>query len=99
MEMMTLHIGMGRGTAKLEFDAFQLDMTETRDRFRETWDIFKKATEGKPFTYQGQHLSVHTEIRLRPQLGNRKPDCFLRRTPFNIRIKDHYGKCSRRKGA
>lgn len=71
-----LHIGMGRGTAKLEFDAFELDMTEARDRFRESWEIIKKALEGEPFTYKGQHLSVDTEIRLRPRLGDRKPNFY-----------------------
>jgi alkanesulfonate monooxygenase SsuD/methylene tetrahydromethanopterin reductase-like flavin-dependent oxidoreductase (luciferase family) len=62
-----LHLGLGRGTAKFEFDAQGLDMGEARDRFQETWDILRLAMTGKPFTYQGRHLSVPKEIRIRPE--------------------------------
>ena len=31
-----LYIGLGRGTAKYEYDAFGVDMTQARERFRET---------------------------------------------------------------
>src|SRR5688572_26197353 len=34
-----LHIGMGRGTAKLEYDAMRVPMTEARERFRECWEV------------------------------------------------------------
>lgn len=72
----TLHIGIGRGTAKLEYDAFELDMSEARDRFRESWEIIKTALKGEPFTYKGEYLSVDEQVRLRPYLDNRKPSFY-----------------------
>ncbi len=68
-----LHIGIGRGTAKLEYDAFGIEMSEARDRFRESWEIVEKALEGEPFTYSGEHYSVTSPLRLRPELKGRKP--------------------------
>ena len=49
-----LHIGIGRGTAKLEYDAFQVDMTEARERFEESWAIVRTALEGQSFKYSGR---------------------------------------------
>jgi alkanesulfonate monooxygenase SsuD/methylene tetrahydromethanopterin reductase-like flavin-dependent oxidoreductase (luciferase family) len=40
-----LHIGMGRGTAKSEYDAFGIPMETARDRFRECWEITRRAVE------------------------------------------------------
>jgi alkanesulfonate monooxygenase SsuD/methylene tetrahydromethanopterin reductase-like flavin-dependent oxidoreductase (luciferase family) len=71
-----LHIGIGRGTAKLEYDAFGIDMTEARDRFRECWEIVEKALKGAPFTYKGEHYSVNSPLRLRPELNARKPNFY-----------------------
>ena len=48
-----LYIGLGRGTANYEYDAFGVDMTEARARFRETWEILDRAMTGEPFTYRG----------------------------------------------
>ena len=62
----TLHIGMGRGTAKMEYDAYGVDMNEARARFAETWHIVETAMTGKPFTYDGQFTKIGREIRLRP---------------------------------
>jgi alkanesulfonate monooxygenase SsuD/methylene tetrahydromethanopterin reductase-like flavin-dependent oxidoreductase (luciferase family) len=76
MSRKTLHIGMGRGTAKLEYDAFELDMAEARDRFRESWEVIRTALIGEPFTYKGKYLSVDKEIRLRPRLDDRKPNFY-----------------------
>jgi len=71
-----LHIGVGRGTAKLEYDAFELDMSEARERFRESWDIIRTALNGEPFTFKGEFVSVDTEIRLRPQLDGIRPNFY-----------------------
>jgi alkanesulfonate monooxygenase SsuD/methylene tetrahydromethanopterin reductase-like flavin-dependent oxidoreductase (luciferase family) len=48
-----LYIGLGRGTARYEYDAFRVDMTEARDRFHETWEMLDLAMSGEPFTYAG----------------------------------------------
>ena len=61
-----LHLGLGRGTAKFEYDAFGLDMAQARDRFRETWEIVRLGMTGEPFSYAGRYLSVPEKIRIRP---------------------------------
>jgi alkanesulfonate monooxygenase SsuD/methylene tetrahydromethanopterin reductase-like flavin-dependent oxidoreductase (luciferase family) len=62
-----LHLGLGRGTAKFEFDAFSLDMEESRDRFKECWEILRLALSGEAFTYEGAIYRVPREIRVRPR--------------------------------
>jgi len=62
----TLHIGMGRGTAKMEYDAYGVDMNEARARFAETWQIVETAMSGKPFTFDGKFTKIPREIQLRP---------------------------------
>jgi len=71
-----LHIGIGRGTAKLEYDAFEINMEEARERFKEAWEIVRGAIDGKQFTYKGRYLSVDKEISLRPHLGPRRPNFY-----------------------
>ncbi len=63
-----LHIGMGRGTAKLEYDAMRVPMSEARDRFLECWEVVQLALAGKPFTYSGRHVKLDRPITLRPLL-------------------------------
>ncbi len=63
-----LHIGMGRGTAKLEYDALREPMGEARERFRECWEVTQLALKGEPFTYQGQFVKLDRPITVRPVL-------------------------------
>ena len=63
-----LHIGMGRGTAKLEYDALRIDMNEARDRFRECWEVTRLALRGEPFTYSGRYVKLDRPITVRPRL-------------------------------
>jgi alkanesulfonate monooxygenase SsuD/methylene tetrahydromethanopterin reductase-like flavin-dependent oxidoreductase (luciferase family) len=62
-----LHLGLGRGTAKLEYDAFDIDMSQARDRFRENFEIVTRALRGEVIDYQGQHYKVGRPVRVRPQ--------------------------------
>jgi len=71
-----LYIGLGRGTAKYEYDAFGIDMTEARDRFAEAWRILELACEGEPFTYEGAYLRVPTPLRIRPTPVRERIDFF-----------------------
>ena len=71
-----LMIGMGRGTAKLEYDAMRVPMGEARDRFAECWDVLQLALAGKPFSYAGTHLKIDRPITVRPILGERRPQFF-----------------------
>lgn len=68
-----LHIGMGRGTAKSEYDAFGIGMETARERFRETWHFTQRAMEGKPFTFAGKYVNLTTSTQIRPSFGDRKP--------------------------
>ncbi|MBN3801544.1 LLM class flavin-dependent oxidoreductase [Paraburkholderia sp. Ac-20336] len=61
-----LHLGLGRGAAPLEYDAFDLKLENAKARFQEVWEVLDLALSGKPFTYEGQHVRVPLEVRLRP---------------------------------
>ena len=62
----TLHLGIGRGTAKMEYDAYNVDMNEGRARFAEVFQIMEKGLSGKPFTHRGRFWNIERPIRLRP---------------------------------
>ncbi len=67
-----LHLGLGRGTAKMEYDAFGIDMNASRGRFRECYELLSKALAGERFTYRGEHLSVTKKIEIRPRSDKSK---------------------------
>jgi alkanesulfonate monooxygenase SsuD/methylene tetrahydromethanopterin reductase-like flavin-dependent oxidoreductase (luciferase family) len=69
-----LHLGLGRGTAKYEFDAFGLDMNESRQRFQEAYEILSQALRGEPFSYQGTYLRVPKRITVRPRVAGISSD-------------------------
>ena len=72
-----LYIGMGRGTAKLEYDALRVDMNEARDRFAECWEITRLALAGQPFTFNGKFTKLDRPITVRPRLdASRKVEFF-----------------------
>ena len=62
-----LYLGIGRGTARSEFERLGVDMTETRQRFKEAVEIIKLGFTGKPFSYEGEHFQF-PETVLRPHL-------------------------------
>ena len=61
-----LHLGLGRGTAKLEYDAWGIDMEEARERFKESLDILRLAHAGAPFRYEGKHFRMGRTVPTRP---------------------------------
>ena len=61
-----LHLGLGRGTAKLEYDAFDIDMSEARERFKENYEIVSHALAGEVVDYHGQHYRVRRAVPVRP---------------------------------
>lgn len=71
-----LYIGLGRGTAKYEYDAFGVDMTEARGRFAEAWQVLDRAMTGETFTYSGSYLHVSTPLRIRPTPIRSRVDFF-----------------------
>jgi alkanesulfonate monooxygenase SsuD/methylene tetrahydromethanopterin reductase-like flavin-dependent oxidoreductase (luciferase family) len=63
----TLHLGIGRGTAKMEYDAYNVDMNEARARFAECFHIVEKGLKGAPFTHHGRFWKIEQPIRIRPE--------------------------------
>ena len=63
----TLHLGIGRGTAKMEYDAYGIDMNEGRARFAEIFEIVEQGLSGKEFTHRGKFWNIDRPIRLRPE--------------------------------
>lgn len=59
-------IGLGRGTAKSEFDAVGVPREESRERFEECLDILELALTTNRFSYDGKFFKL-PENSLRPQ--------------------------------
>lgn len=68
----TLHLGIGRGTAKMEYDAYNIDMNEARARFAECYTIMEKGLSGQTFTHDGRFWKIDKPIRLRPEPVDKK---------------------------
>jgi alkanesulfonate monooxygenase SsuD/methylene tetrahydromethanopterin reductase-like flavin-dependent oxidoreductase (luciferase family) len=64
-----LHLGIGRGTAKYEFDAFGLDMSASRERFAEVYEVISMALRGERFSYHGRQIRIDKEIDVRPRIA------------------------------
>jgi alkanesulfonate monooxygenase SsuD/methylene tetrahydromethanopterin reductase-like flavin-dependent oxidoreductase (luciferase family) len=61
-----LHLGLGRGTAKTEFDAFGVDRSTTRERFAEALEVLKLAVTRERFSFDGEYYSI-PEVSIRPR--------------------------------
>lgn len=60
-----LILGLGRGTGKVEFDGFRLDMGEARLRFKETAEALFAALETGVMEYHGEMID-QPRVELRP---------------------------------
>jgi len=60
-----LHLGIRRGTAKLECDAWGVDMEEARERFAECLKITRLAHAGEPFQFEGKHFQMDRKVPMR----------------------------------
>ena len=61
-----LRIGLGRGMAPLEYEAFGVSLFEAKDRFEEIREIIRLALRGRHFTYAGKYFKIERETILRP---------------------------------
>jgi alkanesulfonate monooxygenase SsuD/methylene tetrahydromethanopterin reductase-like flavin-dependent oxidoreductase (luciferase family) len=61
-----LYIGMGRGSAPMEYEAYGIDQTFSREIFAEHWQIVRQAFSGKPFSVRGDFTKMGREVVLRP---------------------------------
>jgi alkanesulfonate monooxygenase SsuD/methylene tetrahydromethanopterin reductase-like flavin-dependent oxidoreductase (luciferase family) len=63
-----LTLGLGRGAAKREFDAYRIPMDESRERFAEALAVLKKALSQEWFSHDGQYYHIpETTVRPRPR--------------------------------
>ena len=63
-----LTLGLGRGAAKREFDAYRIPMDESRDRFAESLGVLRKALTQEWFSHDGRFYHIpETTIRPRPR--------------------------------
>ncbi|MBI2311772.1 MAG: LLM class flavin-dependent oxidoreductase [Betaproteobacteria bacterium] len=53
-----LEAGIGRGFSPAEFAAFQVPMSESRERVRESLDILRLSFSGSPVSYRGKHYRL-----------------------------------------
>jgi alkanesulfonate monooxygenase SsuD/methylene tetrahydromethanopterin reductase-like flavin-dependent oxidoreductase (luciferase family) len=68
----TLHLGIGRGTARMEYNAYNIDMNEGRARFAEVFEIVEQGLTGKPFSHHGRFWNIEQPIRIRPEPSDKK---------------------------
>ena len=62
----TLHLGLGRGTAKTEFDAFGVERGNTRGLFAEALQILRTALTQERFSFAGEYYDI-PEVSTRPR--------------------------------
>ena len=63
-----LTIGLGRGAAQREFDAYRIPMGESRGRFAESLEGLRKALTQEWFAHEGEFYQIpETTIRPRPR--------------------------------
>ena len=62
-----LYMGVGRGTAPMEHEAYGVPMPDAQGRFNDALAILRKALAGGSFTYEGEFVSVTREVELRPR--------------------------------
>jgi alkanesulfonate monooxygenase SsuD/methylene tetrahydromethanopterin reductase-like flavin-dependent oxidoreductase (luciferase family) len=63
-----LTLGLGRGAAQREFDAYRVPMEESRDRFAEALDVLRTALTQEWFSHDGSFYHIpETTIRPRPR--------------------------------
>ena len=64
-----LHIGIGRGTAFLEYERFGMpNMDESRPRFLEIIDMVRTGLNQDSFTYDGEFYKLGLETTIRPKV-------------------------------
>ena len=62
-----LDLGLGRGYQGVEFDGFQISMTDSRERFRENLEIMKLGWREGRFSYDGRFTKVeNVEVLPKP---------------------------------
>lgn len=69
LEGRPMHLGIGRGISKHEYEAFGVPSGESRERFTEMVEILRRS-EDLRFSYQGKHYQL-PEMTVRPMARHR----------------------------
>lgn len=89
-----LTLGLGRGAAVREFDAFGIPMNESRGRYNEVLEVLKKALTQEWFSHDGEFFKI-PETSVRPMFRN--PERIMQRlrvawtSPETLPIAAHGG--------
>lgn len=62
-----LHLGIGRGTARLEYQALGVDMNEARARFKECYEVIARGLAGGAFEHHGKYVDLPRAFEIRPR--------------------------------
>jgi alkanesulfonate monooxygenase SsuD/methylene tetrahydromethanopterin reductase-like flavin-dependent oxidoreductase (luciferase family) len=65
-----LRLGVGRGTAKLEFDGLGIDINSSRERFLEALAVVKKGLTEPVLEHRGKYFTI-PPVQVRPQPRSR----------------------------
>ncbi len=71
-----LEFGIGRGFQKLEYDAFERNMADSRVLFEEAHDIIMKAWTAERFSYEGKFRTVRN-LQVFPQPVQKPPPIYV----------------------
>jgi alkanesulfonate monooxygenase SsuD/methylene tetrahydromethanopterin reductase-like flavin-dependent oxidoreductase (luciferase family) len=63
-----IDFGIGRGIKPLEFRAFGLDQTESREMYLESYDLIRRIWADESFSFQGKYFNILKETALSPPL-------------------------------
>ena len=78
--------GVGRGYQRHEFDAFEVDITESRSRFEESLEIIFRAWQEGPFEHHGTHWNFYlVDILPKPIQHPRVPTYIASISPESLR--------------
>jgi alkanesulfonate monooxygenase SsuD/methylene tetrahydromethanopterin reductase-like flavin-dependent oxidoreductase (luciferase family) len=83
-----LLLGLGRGYQPPEFQGFGVRQEDSRDMFRESFEILKRALAGEKFTYQGRFWKIleSTEIFPKPIQRPHPPFFFAAISPATYEL-------------
>jgi alkanesulfonate monooxygenase SsuD/methylene tetrahydromethanopterin reductase-like flavin-dependent oxidoreductase (luciferase family) len=65
-----LYLGLGRGTAKNEFDTFELNLSDSSAMFEESVALLRAALFQNEFTFKGRFYNVEKPVSLRPRVDD-----------------------------
>jgi alkanesulfonate monooxygenase SsuD/methylene tetrahydromethanopterin reductase-like flavin-dependent oxidoreductase (luciferase family) len=71
-----LEFGIGRGFQKMEYDAFERSMADSRVLFEEAHDILIKAWTEERFSYEGKFRKVHN-LKVIPKPVQKLPPTYV----------------------